>query len=103
MGPAPSTALATNGTAAATRPASSATMPAATKPRPDPPTDSGSQMPSNPADGELAPELGVEAVVGGLDLFQPLGRGEIGEDPGRQLPDGLLLLGEGEVHVVSLS
>ena len=58
-------------------------------------------MPSSPAEASSPHSLRVEALVGLFDLSQTLGRGEIGEDAGRQLPDGLLLLGEGEVHVVS--
>ena len=56
-------------------------------------------MPSSPAAASSPQSLAVEALVGRLDLLEALGCGEIGEDAGRQLPDGLLLLGEGEVHV----
>ena len=40
----------------------------------------------------------VDPVGSPLDLLDPLGRGLVREDPGRQVGDRLLFLREGEVH-----
>ena len=48
--------------------------------------------------GELRPEFTVEPFVAGLDLFQPFRCALVGQDLAGQIDDGVLFLGECEVH-----
>ncbi len=48
--------------------------------------------------GERAPQLAVDTLLAALDLLHPLGSRVALEDLRRQVADGVLLLGEREVH-----
>ena len=48
--------------------------------------------------GQLGPELAVEPLGAGLDLLQAFRRALVGQDLVGQIDDGVLFLGECEIH-----